>query len=216
VLLNADLRESRHRLVLAREEERRRIAHALHHGLEAALVTHIADLKQARVLIGTDPARAAALLDATITSTRTMVRDIRALVADMRPPALDQLGLVEAIRERVRRLREDSGTATSDFDIVTENRLGPLPAAVEVAAFWITVEAARHSRYESPASRSRAILARRGDLYVEVRSGDGFHSGPRLTDATRRADELGGTTNTTATAVRARLPIREGTYNDGD
>ncbi|MFC7532439.1 sensor histidine kinase [Actinoplanes sp. GCM10030250] len=216
VLLNADLRESRHRLVLAREEERRRIAHALRHGLEAALVTHIADLRKARALIATDPARAAALLDDTIVSTRTLVRDIRALVADMRPPALDQLGLVDAIRERVRRLREDSGTATPDFDVVTENGLGPLPAAVEVAAFWITVEAARHARCESPASRSRAVLARRGDLYVEVRNNDGFDTGPRLTDATRWAGELGGTTTTTATAVRARLPIREGTYSDGD
>ncbi|GAA3346981.1 hypothetical protein GCM10020358_60030 [Amorphoplanes nipponensis] len=210
VLLNADLREARHALVLAREEERRRIAHALHGGLEAALAAQIGDLERARAVIATDPARAVAQLDATTVSTRQLIGDIRALVAGLRPPALDQLGLVEAIRERVQRLREGAGTATPGFDVVTENKLGALPAAVEVAAFWITVEAARHARHEHPPSRSRAVLARRGDLYVEVSNRDGFRAGPGLTDATHRAEELGGTAHTTATAIRARLPIREG------
>ncbi|WP_334572117.1 sensor histidine kinase [Micromonospora sp. CPCC 206171] len=214
VLLNAELRESRHRLVLAREEERRRIAHALHDGLEAALAAHSRQLREARTFVETDPDRVIALLDAAISSTRTVIGDIRGLVSGMRPPALDQLGLIGAIRERVGRDRDETGAATAVVDVAAANDLGALPAAVEVAAFWITVEAARHTECAGAAPRCRARLERHGDLFVDIRADDRFRTGPGLQAAAERAEELGGTMIITATAVQARLPIRERTAGD--
>jgi two-component system, NarL family, sensor kinase len=211
VLLNAELRESRHRLVLAREEERRRIAHTLHHGLEGRLAAHIERLEAARAVATISPGRAEAELDATMADTRRAVKDLRVLVAGLRPPAVDEFGLLDAIRERVGRQYDESGGGLWSWEVVAQNDLGELPAAVEVAAFWIVVEAARHAKPDGTSPLSRATFARRGDLFVEVHHDCGFTTGPGMDSAAERAAELGGTLTTTASAVRARLPIRERT-----
>lgn len=195
VLLNAELRESRQRLVLAHEDERRRIAHTLHDGLETVLTRQIGDLAGTRDRVTTDPERAAGDLDAAIAGTRAVMTDVRAVVSGLRPPALDHLGLAGAIRERA----WPAGIEADD--------LGDLPAAVEVAAFWIVVEAARHARPPGPV---RAVLRRRGDLTVVVSCAGGFRRSPALDRAAQRAADLGGSLTISWSAARARLPIREG------
>jgi signal transduction histidine kinase len=211
VLLNTDLRRTRQRLVFAREEERRRTAHALHDGLETVLTDQVARLATIRALAASDPDRAGAELDAAAAGTRGVIKDVRAMVAGLRPPALDQLGLIGAIRERVSRRHDESGGRLPLLAVVAENDLGRLPAAVEVAAFWIVVEAAGHAESAGSATRPRATLSRRGDLFVEVHNGHGFRPGPGLAGAANRAAELGGTMTTMASALQVRLPIRERT-----
>jgi signal transduction histidine kinase len=96
--LTAELQYSREHLVLAREEERRRLRRNLHDDLAPMLAglaltaTTIADL------IPADPAKAIALASDLNNSMRTAVSDLRRLVYDLRPPTLDELGLVAAIR----------------------------------------------------------------------------------------------------------------------
>lgn len=96
-----DLRESRERLVLAREEERRRLRANLHDDLAPRLAALAFTASAAETLLTSDPGRTKTILVELQTVIRSTVADIRRLVHDLRPPALDELGLVGAIRERI-------------------------------------------------------------------------------------------------------------------
>jgi two-component system NarL family sensor kinase len=213
VLLNAELRESRRRLVLAREEERRRLHRALRGSVETVLEASGCQVAEARSRAAGDRDQARRLLEATIIDTRAVISEIRGLVRGLRPPVLDQLGLVEAIRERIRREagepRRPGATPVgpAHIAVTTGDDLGRLPAAVEVAAFRIAVEAARQVRGAD--GRFRLELTRDADLRLDISYDGGFTSGPELEAAAERARELGGELALTARAVRVRLPIHE-------
>ena len=139
--LAEELQVSRERLVTAREEERRRIRRDLHDGLGPALSGVVFQLESARLLVDKDPDAAKSQVMATSRHVQDVVGDVRRLVHELRPPALDDLGLLGALRQQADRL----GPATT----VEAADLGSLPAAVEVAAFRIAGEAmtnvARHA-----------------------------------------------------------------------
>src|SRR5919112_5621636 len=101
VRLNADLQRSRERLVTTREEERRRLRRDLHDGLGPTLAGLTFGLDAARnLLIHEEPKDADTLLDELKGQTQEAVLDVRRLVYGLRPPALDDLGLVTAIQEQ--------------------------------------------------------------------------------------------------------------------
>ena len=104
VRLTADLQRSRERLVSAREEERRRLRRDLHDGLGPTLAASVLQLDAARRAVVEDPARARELLDGLREQSQAAIADVRRLVDELRPPALDELGLVEALREQASRL----------------------------------------------------------------------------------------------------------------
>jgi signal transduction histidine kinase len=99
VRLTADLQRSRQRLVNTREEERRRLRRDLHDGLGPTLAALNLQADVIRNLISSDPAAADALVVEWRTELRAAIANIRRLVYELRPPALDELGLVGAIRE---------------------------------------------------------------------------------------------------------------------
>ena len=100
VQLTADLQRSRERLVTAREEERRRLRRDLHDGLGPTLAAMLLQLQAAGILIETDTAAADAALNEVKGAARAAVGDIRRLVDELRPPALDELGLVGALERQ--------------------------------------------------------------------------------------------------------------------
>ncbi|MBE7555932.1 MAG: histidine kinase [Anaerolineales bacterium] len=140
--LTADLQCSRERLVLAREEERRRLRRDLHDDLAPTLAGLALTAGTVGDLIPTDPVKALALATDLNKSIRATVGDIRRLVYDLRPPALDELGLVAAIQERAAQYSNDR-SPTNNLRVIVEadKPLPPLPAAVEVAAYRIIQEA---------------------------------------------------------------------------
>jgi len=87
-------------LVNAREEERRRLRRDLHDGLGPQFATLTLKLDAARNLLDREPQAADALLAELKAQTQEAISDIRRLVYDLRPPALDELGLISAIREQ--------------------------------------------------------------------------------------------------------------------
>jgi signal transduction histidine kinase len=95
-----DLQESRHRIVTAREEERRRLRRDLHDGLGPSLATLTLQAEAARDWLPIKPGKSEALLGEIVTGTQTALADIRRVVYVLRPPALDDLGLVSAIKEQ--------------------------------------------------------------------------------------------------------------------
>ena len=145
--LTAALQQSRERLVTAREEERRRLRRDLHDGLGPQLATLSLKVDAARNLLQSDPAASDQLLGDVKGEMQAAIADIRRLVYDLRPPALDQLGLVSALREYTAAC---AGTPGLRFQVQAPEQLPPLPAAVEVAAYRIALEAItnvlRHAR----------------------------------------------------------------------
>ncbi|MFC7492852.1 MULTISPECIES: sensor histidine kinase [unclassified Nocardioides] len=207
-----ELQESRERLVTAREEERRRIRRDLHDGLGPALSGAVFQLESARLLVDREPESAKAQVDGVRAHLQEVVADVRRLVHDLRPPALDDRGLVGALRQQGEQL-EPAATVEAD-------ELGPLPAAVEVAAYRIASEAmtnvARHARATRCTVRLEVVDAA---LLVEV-ADDGVgidptaQAGVGLVGLRERAAELGGRSEVTCpptggTVVRAWLPLRE-------
>ena len=148
VRLTADLQRSRERLVTAREEERRRLRRDLHDGLGPRLAGLTLRLETARDRLAEDPVAASLLTDLTV-RTREAVADIRRLVYALRPAALDDLGLVSAVREAAGQLGFP-GDGGPQIVVDAPHDLPPLPAAVEVAAYRIAQEAltnvVRHAR----------------------------------------------------------------------
>lgn len=218
VRLSVDLQRSRERLVTAREEERRRLRRDLHDGLGPQLATQTMAAEAARDLISTDPRRAEVLLNELIEQTQAAVADVRRLVYELRPPALDALGLLGALRTQA--AHQEYGGLRITID--EPERLPPLPAAVEVAAYRIVLEAlnnvVRHADARNCAVR--LVLDER-ELCVEVTDdgkgiAEGHGTGIGLSSMRERAAELGGSCTVEAlasggTRVRACLPCEDRT-----
>ena len=215
--LAAELQDSRERLVVAREEERRRIRRDLHDGLGPALSGVVFQLESARLMVDKDPRVARATLAETSSCVQEVVADVRRLVHDLRPPALDDRGLVGALAQQAERV-SGSGTLTT----VEAGDLGPLPAAVEVAAFRIVAEAVNNVVRHAAAARCVVRLdVTDAELVVEVADdGSGIaadaEAGVGLVSVRERAAELGGRSEVTCppgggTVVRAWLPLRRST-----
>jgi signal transduction histidine kinase len=214
--LTRDLQRSRESLVLAREEERRRIRRDLHDGLGPALAGVAFGLDAARNTLRRDPARADADLQELKHELQVSIADVRRLVYDLRPPALDQLGLVPALEEYAARLSERGALAVT----VSSALLPTLPAAVEVAAYRIATEALTNSARHARARTTCVALSVEAEaLRLEVvDDGVGLEEargrGVGLAAMSERAAELGGTCSVSSpsqggTAVVALLPLRE-------
>lgn len=219
VRLTSDLQRSRQQLVTAREEERRRLRRDLHDGLGPQLAGLALKLETARNRMADDP-RAADLLTELSLRTQNAVADIRRLVYALRPPALDELGLLMALREGAAQYsQQGSNNVNIAFD--APEVLPPLPAAVEVAVYRIAQEAltnvVRHAEARNCLVRL-TLDESAGLLCLEVQDdGKGLpikrQAGVGLNSMRERAEELGGTLTITpvplgGTCVLARLPCR--------
>ena len=229
VLLTEELQRARERLVLTREEERRRLRRDLHDGIGPCLS---GVRLQVAALRRTAPTEIATKLEGLTEDLRRSAAELRTLVDDLRPPALDH-GLRQALEHHVTRLSSGS----LNIRVNTEGDLTTLPAAMEVAAYRIISEAVhntvRHARATVCEVRVRADAT---GLHVQVRDdGTGSptrpydrapHNGadpgtdPRadvgggvgLQSMRERTQELGGKLSITAVqptgmSVRAFLPF---------
>ena len=211
--LTRDLQRSRAQLVTAGEEERRRLRRDLHDGLGPALAGIAMRSEAAVELVARDPEAARRMLSDLQAEARGALTDIRRLVYGLRPPALDELGLVGAIRQHADRLVG----AIPSIEIDTPAEIPDLPAAVEVAAYRIAVEGLENVTHHSGARQCRVRLQLDGALVVEVEDDGrgialGTVSGVGLTSMRERALELGGRCEIGprpggGTRVRAWLPL---------
>jgi signal transduction histidine kinase len=209
--LTLDAQRARGRLVLAREEERRRLRRDLHDGLGPSLAGHLLRLDVIAAKLGID-ASAAPDVDALRQELRTTMLDVRRVVEGLRPPALDELGLAGAVNQVATRL-----TGGSPIDMTVDvAELPPLPAALEVAAYRIVAEAVTNvARHAKASSCSVRISADRGRLRLEVRDdGSGLDSrraaGHGMQTMRERAEELRGRLSVRSgdgTVVTADLPL---------
>jgi two-component system NarL family sensor kinase len=172
-------------------------------------------LDQVAARLDDDLPGARALLGELKGETSAAVDDVRRLVHDLRPPALDELGLVAALRQQTDRLalRSPGLQIRVDSDPV----LPPLSAATEVAAYRIAVEAVTNSVRHARARSCHVQVGADGALRLEVvddGSGiaDGTQPGVGLAAMRERAAEVGGTctvapADVRGTRVLAVLPL---------
>jgi signal transduction histidine kinase len=212
--LTVDLQRARERLVTTREEERRRLRRDLHDGLGPQLSSQTLTLAAARKLLRQNPDAAERLLVDATTHAQQAIADIRRLVYALRPPALDDLGLIAAIQEQLNQYRSSGVSLTLD----APEQLPQLPAAVEVACYRIVQEALtnviRHAHARACTIRLTTVEEQ---LVLEIcDDGQGLppahRSGIGLASMRERAEELGGTCAITSlpeagTCVMARLPL---------
>jgi signal transduction histidine kinase len=218
--LRDDLARSRERLVVAREEERRRLRRDLHDGLGPTLAAIGMRAEAAAAVMTDDPEAGRRQLDALGDEIRVALADVRRLVDGLRPPALDELGLLGAIGQQAARLDGGAGREPGSAAIRVESDpelLPDLPAAVEVAAYRISVEAMTNAIRHAGARLCRVRLEVGSQLTIEVTDdGRGLPAAPRagtgLESMRERAAELGGEVTIErrpegGTRVVARLPI---------
>jgi signal transduction histidine kinase len=210
--VDRQLEISRWRLVSTREEERRRLRADLHDGLGPHLAGVVLSIGAARNVIGRDPPGAERLLAAAQQQLRETVTTVRSLVEGL-APAVDQLGLAGALDQSTHRLTAPTGIEL-ELDIPPLPRL---PAAIEVAAYRIVMEALTNAVRHADPTRCRVRLHLDGALHLSVTDdGRGLPTtivpGLGLTSMRQRATEVGGSCRVEPTArggtrVHAELPV---------
>lgn len=207
--LSAELQSIREQLVLTREAERHRLRRDLHDGLGPALAAAKLRIETAKNVLERNPGAAGILLDAAAQEVSSAISDVRRVAHDLRPPAIDDLGLIRATEQLC-----DRFGASCDVIEVPD----ALPPAIEVAAYRVVAEALTNAHRHSGGNRLAVRLERLPrSLVVEVSDngigipGDAT-AGVGLRSMRERAEEIGGSLTVTkrdggGTVVRAELPL---------
>lgn len=213
--LTEELQHARERLVIAREEERRRLRNDLHDGLAPTLSSLQLQLGAVRNMIRQNPAQAETMLKALREDMRGATAEIRQLVYNLRPPMLDELGLIGALRNTTFQGSEVR------IKVIAPEPMPKLSAAVEVAIYRIASEALHNVVKHAQATACEMRLEIDGGCLIlqiidngkglpaDVQAGIGFGS------MKERAAELGGTitirtAEPSGTCVLARIQIDSG------
>ncbi len=214
----AILRQQLAQVTAAQEEERQRIARELHDGVGPALASLNLRLRTARKLLEQDHNAAAEEIEELAELAQANIQDIRRLIQNLRPAALDELGLVPALREYLARCQREHGLVIE----FTADEGERLPAPMETTLFRITQEALNNVVRHAQARRVEVAL-RRGEAHVTLRVADdgrgfdpeapqpGTHLG--LWSMRERVEQLGGQFQVESvpgagTTVRAAIPLR--------
>jgi signal transduction histidine kinase len=211
-LLEAEVRRARTALIVAREEERRRLRRDLHDGLGSYLVGIRFGIAGVRRHV---PETQAVQLDRIAEQAAAAAGEVRRILDDLQPGPLEHVGLLDALQE----LADQAGrTASLDVSIACPHVLPVLPPSLEVAAYQVTREAVTNVVRHSAARSCRLrVVAEDGRLLLEVLD-DGMgippdaRPGVGLGSMRARAEGLGGRLTIArapggGTLVRADLPL---------
>jgi two-component system, NarL family, sensor kinase len=174
-------------------------------------------LKLGAVHVPVDDARSSELLDQLRDDTKAAVADIRRLVDGLRPPSLDEVGLVRALAQHAEGLSGHRFSRPMVIEVTGPEGAISLPAGVEVAAYRIAMEALTNVVRHAHATHCAVSVAVNGALELSVEDNgvgisDGPHGGVGLSSMRARAAELGGTLSLVrrsggGTRVLAVLPL---------
>jgi signal transduction histidine kinase len=201
----------------AKDEERSRVAHEIHDTAAQSMISAFRFLDAARAASGADGTEPDPRLVAASDRLLTAIREVRAVLARLLPPGLDELGLADALRTRLRPLADDGVVALVRGDLP---RLEPW---VEQSLYGMASEAVsnavRHGRASSirvdlAVSRGRAVVAVTDDGggFEPSAAGPAEGSGLGLVGMSRQASWLGGSASVrsrpgSGTRVRISIPI---------
>jgi signal transduction histidine kinase len=176
-------------LLGAQEVERRRVAYEVHDGLAQVAVAAHQNLQAFARRYAPETEQGRRELDRIIGQVRTTVSDARRVIANLRPTALDDLGLAAAISLEVERLNEEG------YQVDCEEHLGEerLPREMEIAIFRVAQEALTNVRKHAGTKWLKIELQRRDtEVYLEVRDfGRGFDPAALQTLGGRPGERVG-------------------------
>ena len=212
-LLTEDLKASRERVIDAAEEERTRLRRELHDSLGPLLTGAAFKADSIALAAQNRPERAESLAIDLADQLRQSVEAVRQLAYGLRPAALDELGLVGALREE--------GSRFSPIKVIVDapESMPALPSAVEVAAYRIAAEALTNVVRHSDAKLASVRLAAEDGTLEMIITDDGSTTAPwspglGLASIKTRATEVGGACEAGPTAeggrVVAVLPLGAG------
>jgi signal transduction histidine kinase len=207
-----ELRASRQRLVSAQDMERRRLERNLHDGAQQHLVALKVKLGLAEMLLGRDPAKAAATLEQLKGDADEALETLRDLARGIYPPLLADKGLRVALQSQARK-------ATVPVTVEAEG-VGRYSQDVEATVYFCALEALQNVQKYAGASSIVVRLSESSDtLGFEVDDdGAGFDTatakrGAGLTNMADRLDALGGSLDVSSTPgagtrVHGTLPVQ--------
>ena len=208
----AELLEARSRIVFAREEERKRLRRDLHDDLAPTFAGLGMSAAAVEAFSRTGDERATDAATRLVSGLHAATRQLREIAYDLRPPVLDDRGLVAAVEERVL-----APGSSPRIRLETPVERLVLPAAVESAALRIVQEAVANVRRHAAASDCLIVIAVEAQALRVTVSDDGrgiapaAHRGVGLRSMAERAAEVGGELSiaraTPGTVVSARLPL---------
>ncbi len=218
--VTGELQLARERLVTTREEERRRLRRDLHDGLGAQLAALTLQANGVRRLLYGEPARADAELATIQTELRAAIGDIRRLVHGLRPPALDEFGLMAALRSRLIAYESGAGMVEVAFDAHGDD--STVPAAIEVAIYRIVEEALTNAIRHAAARHVWVLLEMGSEVRLTIvddgrgiptqyAPGVGIHSMRERTEELGGDFEIGTVGAAGGTRIDVTIPLPEGT-----
>jgi signal transduction histidine kinase len=176
-------------LLGAQEVERRRVAYEVHDGLAQVAVAAHQNLQAFARRYAPETEQGRRELDRILGQVRTTVSDARRVIANLRPTALDDLGLAAAISLEVERLNEEG------YQVDCEEHLGDerLPREMEIALFRVAQEALTNVRKHAGTKWLKIELQRRDtEVYLEIRDfGRGFDPAALQTLGGRPGERVG-------------------------
>lgn len=177
------LREYAASVTRAQEEERQRIARELHDDTIQSLILLCRRLDSAETYGESLPASVTAELSEARKTAESVVTDLRKFTTSLRPPALDDLGIITAIRRLVREHKDRFGTKTQ-LEVAGEYQ--KMPSDTELGIFRITQEALSNAARHSEATRITVTLSyTETEVRLEVSdNGVGFSVPSAATDFT--------------------------------
>jgi len=210
------------KILVAQEEERRRIAYEVHDGFTQMAVATYQLLENFTDEYPQASVEATEELNETTHRLKQTIEEARRVIADLRPTVLDDLGLATALRQKVDTIFLDEGIEVSYEAAIGEERL---PASLEIALFRIAQEALANVCKHSQSERAHVVLKHAGGS-VSLRVQDwglGFNLSEVLNGGVRgervglssmkeRATLLGGTLEIfsgpgSGTLIMAEIPL---------
>ena len=173
------------KLVEAQESERKRLAREIHDDISQTLTASIMQLGTAKSLLPKSAKSAYTILEQTEELIKNTLEQTRLIIADLRPPVLDDLGLAPALRRLGDELQESTGATVK---IKTSRLPRRLPAPIEVALFRIVQEALANIRRHAQAHHVTISLAKESERLTLSVQDDGIGFEKQTSRSRQRGD----------------------------
>jgi signal transduction histidine kinase len=178
------------RILVAQEEERRRIAYEIHDGLTQMVIVAYQLLQNFADSYPQTSIEATERLNEMIERLEQTIIEARRVISDLRPTILDDFGLAAALRHKVDTIRADEGIEMNYEAALGEERL---PETLETTLFWIAQEALTNMCKHSETRQAHVVLERlRRSIRLSIRDwGVGFGAAQETNGGGVRGQRVG-------------------------